>query len=747
MITPLLLAALLLVATPAISLAQTFYGGVRGATRDATGVVPGAALTLTNEATAVSSTTVTNDAGEYIFANTPPGVYTLAASLRGYKTFERRELIVGTQQILVVDVALEVGEVAEQVMVTGETPALDRSSASVASMIDRAALENLPSTGRNPFLFATTLPNVIPIGTPFFTRMQDQNATSLLSIAGAPPRANTYLLDGVPITDLLNRAAMIPSTEALEEVSVQVSTYDASFGRSGGGVFNSTHRAGTNRWRGSGLVRNRPDWGLANTFFASQANLPRPSSYNYLWAGAVGGPIVRGRTFVFATTEGYKTREIREMVLTLPTALERSGDFSQSVDAAGRRLVIYDPLRTRPDPAIPGQSIRDPFPGNIIPADRIDPVARELLRRYPLPDTGRSSTRSAPVSDLANQATVKVDHQISRGVRSSGTFAWYGSTEPAPHFYDGMESDALLADVKRQVRVFALNNLFTPGGATVYELRYGYLSFADDLLVPAFDVSQLGFASQYTSAIATSQFPIINLAGYSAIGAGFPRQTRYPSHTLNGTVTRLIGSHTLKVGADYRNLGLDTFEPGTSGIFGFTQAFTQGPNPNTGSATAGDAVASLLLGLPATGNVTIGTPFAFNVHYYAAFVQDDVRVSPNVTLNLGVRYEYEAGLREAANQFTVGFDRDRSFPLQVPGLTLRGGLMYAGVDGYPTHQSDPDRAKIRTPCWRELGRRAADGRAGRLWPVLGAAPVSVSRREHTRDARVFRDHDLFRQRG
>ena len=246
---------------------------------------------LTNEATAVATTTVTNASGEYVFTNVPPGVYTVAATLGGYRRFERRGLAVGTQQVLVVDVTLEVGEVAEQITVTGETPALDRSSASVSSMIDRSALENLPSTGRNPFLFSTTLPNVIPVGTPFFTRMQDQNATSLLSIAGAPPRANAYLLDGVPITDLLNRAAMIPSTEALEEVSVQVNTYDSSFGRSGGGVFNSTHRAGTNRWSGSGLVRNRPDWGLANTFFAGKANLPRASSYNYLWAGAVGGPI------------------------------------------------------------------------------------------------------------------------------------------------------------------------------------------------------------------------------------------------------------------------------------------------------------------------------------------------------------------------------------------------------------------------------------------------------------------------
>jgi hypothetical protein len=126
--------------------------------------------------------------------------------------------------------------------------------------------------------------------------MQDQNASSLLSIAGAPPRANAYLLDGVPLTDLLNRAAMIPSNEALEEVSVQVNTYDASFGRNGGAVFNATHRAGTNRWSGSGLIRNRPDWGLAETFFARQANLPRPTSYNYLWAGPAGSCCARTRS-------------------------------------------------------------------------------------------------------------------------------------------------------------------------------------------------------------------------------------------------------------------------------------------------------------------------------------------------------------------------------------------------------------------------------------------------------------------
>jgi hypothetical protein len=340
------------------------------------------------------------------------------------------------------------------------------------------------------------------------------------------------------------------------------------------------------------------------------------------------------------------------------------------------------------------------------------------MEMYPLPDSGRSATGAEPVSDLANQAVVKLDQQMSRAYRMSGSVAWYGSTEPLPLFYDGLPSDPNVVDVVRDVRVVGLNNLFAPGGDTVYEVRYGYLSFADDLRVPAFAVSQLGFDPGYATQLAVREFPVMRPAGYSQLGGSFSRQTRYPSHTLNGAVTRLMGSHTVRVGADYRNLGLEHVEPGTSGIFDFTTAFTQGPNPNAVATNSGDAMASLLLGLPARGDVAIGTPLSFNAHYYAVYLQDDVRLSPTVTLNLGVRYEYESGLGEVDDRFTVGFDRDRTFPVQVPGLTLRGGLMYAGVDGYPTEQSDPDRAKFGPRAgvsWAVGDRTVVRGGYGLFW--------------------------------
>lgn len=401
--------------------------------RDANGVVPGADVALINEEAGFERTTLTNAVGEYAFPNVLPGVYTVRASLSGFKTFESRGIRVGTQEFLTLDLPLEVGEFREAITVTGESPVIETTVASVGTLIERQALETLPNVGRNPFVISVIAPNVIPTGVPQFVRMQDQNATAMLSLGGGPRRANNFLLDGVPITDLFNRAAIIPSIEAVEEVRVQVSTYDAELGRTGGGVFNTTHKSGSNSWHGSALFLNRPEWGTGKLFFTRQTGQPKPETYYHLWGGSLGGPVIRNRTFFWVSTEGYKTQTVTNGVLVMPTALERRGDYSQSFDSQGRQIVIYDPLTTRPDPARPGQFIRDPFPGNVIPPDRINHVARNLVTLLPLPTTGRSLPRSSlPIADFTNQATVKVDHRLADRQTISGVFAWYHSNEPSP---------------------------------------------------------------------------------------------------------------------------------------------------------------------------------------------------------------------------------------------------------------------------------------------------------------------------
>jgi trimeric autotransporter adhesin len=694
--------------------AQTYQGGVRGVVRDANGVVPGTDVALVNDETTLTRTTVTNDVGQYAFVNVVPGVYTLRASLAGFKTFERRRIRLSTQDFLTLDVTLEVGAVSEAITVTATVPIVETTNASVGTLLERAALETLPNVGRNPFVISTTAPNVIPTGTPQFVRQQDQNASAMLSLGGGPRRANNYLLDGVPIGDIFNRAVIQPSIEALEDVKVQVSTYDAELGRTAGGVFNATHRSGSNQWHGSALMLERPQWGTGKLFFARKNGDPKPDTYYHLWAGSVGGPLVKNRTFFWASTEGYKTRTTANLGLTMPTALERQGDFSRSP------AVIYDPLTTRPDPARPGQFIRDPFPGNIIPANRINPVAANLVNLLPLPTAGRSLARSSlPIADLTNQTTVKVDHRLSTRQTLSGIFAWYHSNEPSSQFY-GTPGDPGAIFNPRTVDVVALNDILTPDDRTVVALRYGYMRFRDDVVPAPSDAGALGFSSTFANVI--DGFPLINTAGYgypagSLFSGGFRLDSTFYSHSISASLSRLAGRHTLKAGADYRRIGMTAFAPGDqNGSFFFTQAFTAGPNPN--ATTGGDAIASLLLGFPARGEFVIATPNQFYTNYVGGYVQDDFRLRSNVSVNLGVRYEFEQGLHEANNAFTVGFDRERAFPIQVPGLNLKGGLIYAGVDGYPTSQGSPSHLNFGPRggiAWSLDARTVVRGGYGLFW--------------------------------
>ena len=206
-------------------------------------------------------------------------------------------------------------------------------------------------------------------------RYQDQSGASLLSLGGGPRRGNAYLIEGVSITDFLNRPAWVPSTEAVEDMRVQLKTYDAEMGRAGGGVFNVTAKSGSNSWHGSALFMNKPGWATGQLFFAKRAGQPETRR-----STTTAGPArsaarsSQNKTFFWFSKDDYMQKSTRNNVLTFPTALERAGDFSQSRNAAGQLITIYDPLTTRPNPTGSG-FIRDPFPGNVIPADRLNPIA------------------------------------------------------------------------------------------------------------------------------------------------------------------------------------------------------------------------------------------------------------------------------------------------------------------------------------------------------------------------------------
>ncbi len=695
----------LMVAGVAPVLAQTYHGGLRGLVREQGAVVPGAGVDLINESTNGTRHTQTNSVGEYAFVNVDPGTYTVKVSMPGFKTIENKAVRIGTQQFVTLDFALEVGNLQEAVTVESQATPLETSNASEGSTLDSSTLQTLPTAGRNPFFLATITPGVTHTGDPQFVRQQDQTNSSLLSLGGGPRRGNNYTLDGVSIVDIRNRATVIPSIEAVEEVKVQVTTYDAEMGRTGGGVFNMTGKSGANNWHGSLLGQNRPAKTRSLSYFARKAceegtgSCEKPDTYFYLYAGSIGGPIVKDKTFFWASIEGYKTDTIDDSVVRAPNTRELNGDFSQS------GVTIYDPLSTRPDPAHPGQFVRTPFPGNVIPASRISPVAKAMAPYWPKAGPARSE-----LVDRSRTATGKLDQNWSDSFHTSAMYAYYHSVEPQPRSYlkDGItqEIGANHADpgdgaLYRTVHAVAINNTITPNSTTAAHVRLGYTSFADDCVpVAGFDPGTLGFSSSFVNQVPVKKFPYFAIGSYGTDYNGYMFGERpinnitYYSWDANTSISKLWGRHTAKFGASYRKIGVKNLNPGqSSGSFFFDGQFTSA-DPLQADDRDPYALAAFLLGYPSSGSIPVSAPINAYINYFAGYAQDDFRVNPNLTVNLGLRYEFEQGLQEKDNQITVGFDRDRSWPIQVPGVSLKGGLEYAGVDGYPNHQSDPSKAKF-----------------------------------------------------
>ncbi len=662
-------------------LAQSYQGALRGSLHDGTGnVLPNVTLTLINTATNVSRTTVTNGSGEYFFERVDPGTYKIEAVQNGFKKLERPSVLVETQQQLTLDLAMELGNVAETVVITGDVPLMETATASTGTVISKQLLDDLPNSGRNPFAISAITPTVIPVGNPTFNRQQDQTGSSAISLGGGPVRGNNYIIDGVPITDLRNRAVIIPSLEAVQEVKVQVNTYDAEAGRTGGGFFNTSARSGSNDLHGSAFGFIRPSAMQANNFFNNRRGIAKPNAPYKLYGGSLGGAVKlpwlydgKDKTFFWSSFEGYRMSTFLSETFTLPTAKERSGDFSQTPN-----LVLRDPLT--------GQQ----FAGNIIPANRIDPVGAKLVSFFPLPNGSgylNNTSVTSTLKDRADQQTFKLDHSLTENWKMSGFYAHYGSREPEADYYGNIANPNGYL-LFRNVHALAFNNIISLSPTTVLSLRYGYNAFSDNTttISAGFDPAQLGFANSFVKDINFKKFPRVNVVGNAygpsnaAFGSAAPSDQFYYSHNLLGSVSKLIGKHSVKVGADYRRMAIDFTEYGqASGTFNFN------------SNETGNAVASMLLGrldFTRQNTAQIAAPLEAYLDYGAVYLQDDYRITSKLTINAGLRYEIETGLKERNDFFTVGFDRTAASPLKVPGMDLKGGLLYAGVNGAPTAQTD-----------------------------------------------------------
>ena len=669
------------------------------------GALPGVTVTLRNESTNAELTTVSNEQGTYVHPFVPIGRYTMTATLQGFATLKRGEIDVRVGDRLAIDLTLQVGALTEEVTVAGGTPLLETSNAMRGQVIAREQVQDLPLLGRNPFSLAQLSPGVqyTPALASRSNRPFDNGGMDNFQISGGRGFTNEFLLDGVPNTgtetNQPNNLSFVPSPDATAEFRVQTSIYDAQYGRTGGGVVNVVTKSGSNVFHGALYEYYRDEALNANTFDANRAGQSKAGLYWNQPGASIEGPVRipglydgRDKTFFMYNWEQIRSEVPFPQVYTVPTALERTGDFSQSRTADGRPITVYDPLTTR---QVNGQYVRDAFPGNVIPAGRIDAVARALLQRVPLPNAaGLVNNLLVPENaraDRYDQHVGKVDQVLNENHRFFVRFARNKRTEVNDYAAFPPEASPWYQHGRMNVGVAGeLTSVLSP--SFLLNSRAGFMRH--DFYIRThgdnFDPAQLGFPSSLVSQLQRNTFPQVQWEGYTTFGSTFGGNTG-SIFTVSDTwswsevFSKVTGNHSMKFGGEYRTMLNDQQNPTSSfGRFNFNRGFTQA-DPLRADAASGNALASMLLGYPAdTGtnpsSVPINPQLNYRSNYYGVFFQDDWRMSSRLTLNLGVRWDYESPIAETLDQQNIGFDPDAINPFQVPGMQLRGGLLFASDD-------------------------------------------------------------------
>lgn len=721
-----LVACLTCIVVPVV--AQTEKAQVNGLITDSSGaLVAGAQVSAVNTATGARRETTTNEQGLFNLPFLDPATYDIQVQREGFRTVTRSALKLDVAQVARVDFTLEVGAVSDQVTVTAEGPMLETGSASLAHLVDNTRIVNLPTNGRNSYGFATLIPGV-RASRGFTEVAYGMYNDQFVSINGSRPNQNSFLLDGGANSNpAFNGPAMFPSLDSVEEYKVQTNNYSAEFTNAAGGVINLVTKSGTNGLHGSLFEFLRNDKLTANDFFINRAGRKEaPFRYNQ-FGGAIGGPIVipgayngKDRTFFFASYEGL--RWVRGLITTgtMPTVLERQGDFSQTRNASGQLIAIYDPFTTGADPDRPGRSIRQPFPGNVIPQNRFDPVARNLLPYFPVPNApgaaftnvnNFASNPSAPI--IKNTFSVRVDHALTNKQRIYGRFSMNNTPHNRPPVYGDtpelrVSSPVLGNDQLNQRQVtLNYNNILSP--TFVLELSSSYLRYTIRREGPAldFDPRKVGFPEYFGELFTALRpcFPGVGITGLGVtiqapdsggglIGSCGILGDAYETFHETANATAIRGSHTLKFGGTFGTNRLATPRYGGAGMgMNFNPGFTQGPDPTVASASAGTGWASFLLG---TGSGQINSDGPGQNHlfrYYGFYFQDDWKISRQLTLNLGLRYDENFPWTERFDRHT-DFDYDVSSPLSTPDMALRGGLTFPGVGGLSRRAFDRDSNNI-----------------------------------------------------
>ena len=710
------LAASLLV--PSAIFAQTSAGTISGLVTDTSGaVIPGVAVEVTDIDRNVTFETSTNEAGFYLVAPLPPGDYRITAESEGFRGYILEPFPIATQQKAGLDIELELGRVTESITVEGTAQLIEATNSTLSGVVENRQIMDLPLNGRNVYSLAVLTPGVFTRDPARGKFREGFHSIGIFQVNGGRDSSNMIMMDGVPVTmnsntNNMNANSALPTIEGIEEFRIQTNSYSAEYGRSGGGVLTMTTKSGTNELHGTAfnfLRNNKMD---SNNFFANRAGNDLGTFQRNEFGFSVGGPIIKNRTFFFEAYEGRRQRTQAVRLLTLPTALQRAGDFSETLNTSGEVRTIYDPFSTTPDPARSGEFFRTPFADNRIPDSMMDPVALATASYYGAepnvpgqPFTGRNNFQFAGGRpNNSNRNVFKVDHMLGQDQRIFVRHTVLDVVSSAPELWEGPgcpDGGCFTNNEALNNGALSYTNTLTP--TSLLSLRYG---FARSILdrgswFQDFSPSELGLPKNLENGADLLVFPEFNIAEMTAPGLRHHWNFRSAnmSHTLNATYSRVIGSHVLKAGGEWRVNLINHMQASWQMFYRFTSGMTQGPDPRRVSANAGFGYASFLLGTGDSGRINNRIRPAFSSKSFGGYIQDDWKVSRKLTLNIGVRWDAETGLTERYDRFSI-FDPDVRSPLaDASGLDLRGGWRFPGVD-LPTGGRN-----LRNPEWNNFAPR------------------------------------------
>ena len=676
---------------------QSFTASVRGTITDESGAsIASTKVVITDQDRGTSFRSEADSSGRYVVTALPPGNYVLLAEAPGFKKFSSGKFSVAVQAQATINARLQIGDVTTTVEVQGSASLLNTTISNLGQVIDNKYILSLPNLARNSMGLAYLTPGVVGSG----GRRGDSNTNFVAN--GARNSTSDVLVDGATVTTVEQNSGVTdlkfsPSIDVVQEFKIQTNFFSAEYGQTGGAVVNMVTRSGTNALHGTGYYFLREAALNSNDWFANRAGRALPAFRRDQFGGVIGGPVIKNRTFFFGGYEYTQQESPTSSVITVPTDLQRDGNFSQTFNGTGQFMQVYNPFDTFTNAA--GNLDRRPFAGNIIPRSMMDPISLKALTYMPKANQpGAAFTNTANwfnqgINTSSNhQANIKGDHNFNQNNRISGRYSNVRSQGKNPNLF-GAGNPAYFTGGSNKTITHSMVADYThiAGPTTLFTFRYGltYSDFNRNPLFESFDLTTLGLPQNMKTTATNLVFPRFAPEGFQEFGTEpfWIMDRQEGVHHFSSSMTKVIGAHNIKIGGERRFNQLDYLQPGNpSGRFNFGRGVTC-LDRFTCPANQGNGLAAMLIGWT-TGSEYQIEPKAFSRSaYWGFYFQDDWKIASKLTVNIGLRYDFDVPRWELQNRYSY-WDLNAQSPIRANGYDTRGVIKFVDDKNRSPFNSD-----------------------------------------------------------